>query len=180
MDDLYTTLESYRTDRSYSTEERHLLTHPGDGPEGPWRDLARLWFDADGEIGELPDYDSFDILNLPPRHWPNVCLTKLIGAPKRAFQVVMIGSAIEAHNGFYGNNRPMRDLPLKNREVMRREFWWSIRHGGPVYSAGPYIGALDYVRRVRRLITPYRITAREYAFIFYAVFEPYREKRKYL
>jgi hypothetical protein len=164
----------------YDTEFRHLLTHGGDGPEGPWRELAELWFASGGVIGAMPNYAAFDILNLSPSLWPNICLTKLIGSPKRMFHVSMIGSAIEAHNGFFGNNRPMRELPLKNREVMRREFYWTLRHGGPVFSMGPYIGAVDYVRRVRRLIAPYRISDREYAFVFYAVFEPYPEKRRYL
>lgn len=164
---------------SYDTEVRHLVTGPDDGPDGPWRNLCHGWFDAGGEIGRVPNYSTFDILNLPPADWPHICLTKLIGHPRR-FYVQMIGSAIEAHNGFFGNNRPMNELPLKNRWVMRREFWWTVHHGGPVYSEGPYIGAVDYVRRVRRLITPYRIDEREYAFIFYAAFEPYPDKRKYL
>lgn len=168
--------EGRQADR-FATRERHLLTAPDDGPPGPWQDLARLWFEAGGTIGALPDYAGFDILNLAPRHWPNICLTKLIGAPRREFRVIMIGSAIEAHNGFFGNNRPMRDLPLKNRNVMRREFYWTVRHGGPVFSEGPYIGSLDYVQSVRRLITPYRISPREYAFVFHAVFEPKPEKR---
>ncbi|MCR9070087.1 MAG: hypothetical protein NXI18_00045 [Alphaproteobacteria bacterium] len=164
----------------YDTEYRHLLTHADDGPAGPWQELTALWFASGGEIGEMPSYSAFDILNLPPALWPHVCLTKLIGAPKRIFHVATIGSAIETHNGFFGNNRPMRELPLKNREVMRREFCWVVRHGGPVFSSGPYIGAVDYIRQVRRLITPYRISRREYAFVFYAEFEPYPEKRKYL
>lgn len=166
--------------RPYDTEYRYFLTAPDDGPDGPWRDLSALWFEAVGDSGIMPDYAGFDILKLAPGHWPNVCLTKLIGTPRRTFYVVMIGSAIEAHNGFFGNNRPMRELPLRNPGVMRREFCWAARHGGPVYSEGPYIGAVDYVSRVRRLITPYRISAREYAFVFYASFEPYPEKRKYL
>ncbi len=161
----------------YATNHRDFLSSVDDAPDGAWRDLARVWFEAGGTIGSLPDYADFDILRMPARHWANVCLTKLVGAGRREFRVVMIGSAIEAHNGFYGNNRPMRALPLKNPDVMRREFAWSLRHGGPVLSEGPYIGAVDYVRSVRRLITPYRISAREYAFIFYAYFEPYPEKR---
>lgn len=168
-----------RADR-FATWTRSFPASQADLPEGTWRELFRVWVEAGGAIGTLPDYANFDILNLPARHWANVCLTKLIGSPRREFSVVMIGSAIEAHNGFYGNNRLMRDLPVKNRHVMRREFAWTLRHGGPVLSEGPYIGALDYVRSVRRLITPYRISAREYAFIFCAFFEPYPEKRSRL
>ncbi|WP_420565525.1 hypothetical protein [Thalassobaculum sp.] len=161
----------------FATRTRRFLTSIDEAPEGAWQDLVRVWFDAGGVVGQLPDYARFDILNLPARHWCNTCLTKLVGEGMREFRVVMIGSAIEAHNGFFGNNRPMRELPLKNRGVMRREFAWSLRHGGPVLSEGPYIGAVDYVRSVRRLITPYRISDREYAFIFYAFFEPYPDKR---
>lgn len=161
----------------FATRVRQCLSGPEDGPAGPWRDLLRLWFTHGGAIGTLPDYADFDILALPGRHWEHICLTKLIGAPRREFRVIMIGSAIEAHNGFFGNHRPMRELPLKNREVMRREFAWTLRHGGPVFSEGPYIGAVDYVRSVQRLITPYRISPREYAFLFYAHFEPYPNKR---
>lgn len=167
----------------YDTEIRHFLTQGQDGPPGPWQELADLWFSsggAGGMVGTMPDYRSFDILDLRPALWPHICLTKLIGNPRREFHVAMIGSAIEAHNGFFGNNRPMRELPLKNRNVMRREFCWTLRHGGPVFSEGPYIGAVDYIRRVRRLITPYSISEREFAFVFYAAFDPYPDKRKYL
>ena len=164
----------------FATWKRHPLRSPEDGPDGPWRDLARVWFEAGGTVGSIPDYAAFDILNVPGRLWSNICLTKLIGTERREFRVIMIGGAIEAHNGFFGNNRPMRDLPLRNGHVMRREFFWTVRHGGPVYSEGPYIGGVDYVRSVLRLITPYRISAREYAFVFYAHFEPYPEKRPHL
>ena len=165
---------------SFATWKRHLLRSSDDGPDGPWRHLARVWFEAGGTVGSLPDYSAFDILNVPGRLWSNICLAKLVGAPRREFRVISIGSAIEAHNGFFGNNRLMRELPLRNGNVMRREFFWTVRHGGPVYSEGPYIGGVDYVRSVFRLITPYRISAREYAFVFYAHFEPYPEKRPHL
>lgn len=171
--------EGTRAER-FATRARQCLTGPEDGPDGPWRDLQRLWFTLGGSIGSLPAYADFDILALPPRHWDHTCLTKLVGGTRRQFWVTMIGSAIEAHNGFFGNNRPMRELPLKNREVMRREFAWTLRHGGPVFSEGPYIGSVDYVRSVRRVITPYRISAREYAFLFHAHFEPCPEKRTHL
>lgn len=114
-------MEKVRRSGPFDTEYRQLLSGPDDGPDGPWRDLAALWFASGGTVGQPPSYASFDILRLPPRHWPHICLTKLIGRPRRFF-VSMIGSAIEEHNGFFGNKRPMSDLPLKNRWVMRREF----------------------------------------------------------
>jgi len=33
---------------------------------------------------------------------------------------------------------------------------------------------------VRRLITPYRLSDDEFAFVFYAAFEPYPDKRSFL
>jgi hypothetical protein len=160
----------------FDTEHRHLIDSPGDHPDGPWGPLVDTWFHLGGRIGAIPDYERFDILALPGSLWPSICLTKLIGTSRR-FWVTMIGTDVEAHNGFFGNNRLMMDLPLRNRRVMSREFWWTLHHGGPVYSEGPYIGAVDYVRRVRRVITPYRLSEREYAFVFCAVFEAYPEKR---
>ena len=153
------------------TEIRSVVDRQDDYPDGPWRHLVDEWWRLKPESG-LPDYSDFEILNVPGELWPNVCVTSLEGRPRKFF-VRMIGSAIEANNGFFGNNRFMVDLPLKNRRVMAREFAWTVRLDRPVYSEGPYIGAADYVKRVRRLITPYRIAEGEYAFVFMATFDPH-------
>jgi hypothetical protein len=134
-----------------------------------WDHVANIWYRLRADQDDLPRYDDFDIILVPPRLWAHTCVTCLEGSPRR-YQVRMIGSAIEANNGFFGDRRPMSELPLRNRHVMAREFAWALRLGCPVYSEGPYIGAADYVKQVRRVITPYRLSAREYAFVFHAEF----------
>ncbi len=151
------------------------IRFPMDGsdsmPDGPWITLFDEWTRARPE-GGLPWYSDFEILNIPGEDWPHVCVTSLEGSPRRFF-VRMIGTAIEANNGFYGNGRFTSEIPIKNRRVMAREFAWTVRLGCPVYTERPYIGATDYVKRVRRMITPYLLSEREYAFVFYASFDAF-------
>lgn len=159
----------------FDTRVRRPIHSLDECPPGRWTSLLETWIGHGGQAGVLPDYSSFDILDMPGALWPNICLTKLCGTPRR-FYVELIGSNIEAHNGFAGNKRFMSELPLKNRRVMAREFWYAAKFQTAVYSEGPYIGALDYIRKVRRLITPYRISKTEYAFVFFAEFEPYPDQ----
>ena len=133
--------------------------------------LVNEWMRIRPASGGMPHYDAFDILNIPGRLWPHVCVTSLERSPRRFF-VRMIGTAIEANNGFYGNQRYMSTIPLKNRHVMEREFAWTVHLEAPVLSEGPYIGATDYVKSVRRVITPYKHSGNEYAFVFHADFAP--------
>lgn len=160
----------------FDTSYRHVIHRLDDCPEGPWEPLLKTWFANGGRSGSIPDYRTFDILDLPGNLWANTCLTKLIGNPRR-FYVELIGTNIEAHNGFSGNKKFMSELPLKNRRVMAREFWFCIKTQTAVFSEGPYIGSVDYIRKVRRLITPYQISKTEYAFVFHAEFEPFPQQQ---
>jgi len=129
-----------------------------------FRPLVDLWFRLSNEAGGLPGYEAFDILDVPPAIWPSLFLVKLVGRPRRFFYE-LIGGEIERHNGFSGQNRLLRDLPLRNRRVMAREFANSLRFGGPVCSEGPYIGRARYVEMVQRVICPFRRGERDAVFV---------------
>jgi hypothetical protein len=147
------------------TRHRQLLRTP-DGQLGElFQPLLDLWFTNRG-AGDpsIPDYAAFDVLDLPTWMLPCLFVCKLIGQPRRFFYE-LVGDAIEQHNGFSAQKRYLADIPLKNKQVMAREFAATVFNGCPIYSQGPYVGFQGYVKEVERLICPYRLTGNTYAFV---------------
>ena len=150
--------------------QKRLALSAGDAcPESILQPLVQTWFSLLEDPSDLPAFAKFDPTLLPPQMWERLFLCKLIGKPRRFFYE-LAGSEIEWHNGFPVSKRFLTDVQLRNRHVMAREFVISLHHGKPVFSEGPYVGKADYVKTVRRVITPYRISETEYAFVAAAVF----------
>lgn len=146
-----------------------VLTRPEDCPVPKFKPLVDLWFSQSD--GGMPDFEQFDVLDIPPSLWAHFILLKTVG-PRRRFFYELVGDAIESHNGFPANKRYLRDLPLKNKTLMAREFVRTVQYGRPVFSAGGYIGQAQYVRRIFRVIAPYRLGEGRYAFVGLAFFTP--------
>ena len=154
---------------SLRTDGRRPLSGAGQCPENTLLPLVDVWFGLRDNPEALPAFDSFDVTLLPPAIWARLFLCKLIGKPRRFFYE-LAGSEIERNNGFAVEKRFLTDIELRNKHVMAREYALTLRHGMPVYSEGPYLGKADYIKRVRRVITPYRVSNTEYAFVAGATF----------
>ena len=111
--------------------------------------------------------------------WAHLILVKTVG-PRRRLFYELVGDAIERHNGFSANKRYLDVLPLKNKSLMAREFARTIQSGRPVFSTSAYIGRVNYVRRVYRVIAPYKLGADQYAFVALAFFTPIAGKEERL
>jgi len=146
-----------------------VLSVPVDCPVRTFQPLVDLWFSQSD--GGVPDFEKFDVLDVPPVLWAHLILVKTVG-PRRRFFYELVGDAIERHNGFSANKRYLGDLPLKNKSLMAREFARTIQSGRPVFSTSAYIGRANYVRRVYRVIAPYELGADHYAFVALAFFTP--------
>lgn len=155
--------------RSLRTSRRLPLTVAAQNTDAALQPLVDLWFRLRQSAGELPDYRRFDPTSLPPRVWPYLFVVKLEGARRRFFYE-LIGGEIERHNGFPGQKRFLTDLPLKNRHVMAREFALTLRYRLPTLSEGPYLGVADYIETVHRVIAPFALGDREFAFVAMARF----------
>jgi len=154
---------------SLRTDDRLLLTGVDQCPENALLPIVEVWLSLKNDPEDLPSFASFDVTLLPPALWSRLFLCKLIGQPRRFFYE-LAGSEIEWHNGFPVEKRFLTDIQLRNRHVMAREYALTLRHGLPIYSQGPYVGKADYVKQVRRIIAPYRISEREFAFVAGATF----------
>lgn len=146
-----------------------VLMSPADCPIRTFQPLVDLWFSQSD--GGAPDFQKFDVLDVPPALWVHLILLKTVG-PRRRFFYELVGDAIERHNGFSASKRYLCDLPLKNKSLMAREFTRAIKSGRPVFSTSAYIGRANYVRRVYRVIAPYELDAHQYAFVALAFFTP--------
>lgn len=146
-----------------------VLETPADCPIGEFQPRVDLWYSQSD--GGMPDFRDFDVLDIPPALWAHLILLKTVG-PRRRFFYELVGDAIERHNGFAANKRFLDDLPLKNKSLMAREFARTIQCHRPVFSTSAYIGRVNYVRRVYRVIAPYQMGEDQYAFVALAFFTP--------
>ncbi len=154
-----------------------VLGTPDDCPIEALRPLADYWYD--GYTGSVPDYKTFDVLDLSPILWKHLFVVKTVNPGRRLFYDVL-GDAIDKHNGFPGNKRFLADMPMNKKSIIAREICRAMKCERPVFSTSEYTGHRDYLRRIYRVIAPFKLAPDRAAWVGLAFFSPVSGQEKRL
>ncbi len=140
------------TDNLVTTGAPHRV-HSRDEIDDPEKRALYDYWAALPNTGGLPEFASFDIVDVPRHLLPSIFLVEYLPDSEDFLQRVL-GTQIDEHNGFSASGTLMSDLPVSNKQGVYDAMRVIVDTEAPHLTRGAYYGRLKRGKLVRRIGMP--------------------------